>query len=183
MAVLLAVPYFSQLDNRLNPAGSCNVTSMAMCLHYHGIRGDGSEKQLEDQIYNRFVKMGLSRHSCWDMQKVFETYPKIRDVLTTRGTPKDIITSIDRGQPVVIHGYFTRFGHIIVIRGYDQDGYVVNDPYGEAFYNRKTNVVAYDTRLSGEALHYSYEFINNVCSPESKSNPSHFMMHSVARTK
>ncbi|WP_293282361.1 C39 family peptidase [Microcoleus sp. PH2017_36_ELK_O_B] len=34
--VKLDVPYLSQLDNKRNPTGSCNVTSVAMCLLWGG---------------------------------------------------------------------------------------------------------------------------------------------------
>lgn len=178
MSQQLNVPYFSQLDNKFNPAGSCNVTSMAMCLYYHGIRGNGSEKQLEDQIYKRFVDLNLSRHSPHDIKTVLETYPNIGDTFTKNGTPRTIIESIERGNPVILHGYFTRFGHIIVVTGYDNTGYIVNDPYGEVFLDENGNPY-YRTDLRGERLHYSYSLINRLCSPESPKNPKNFWVHSV----
>lgn len=41
----LKVPYFSQLDNKYVPGGTCNVTSVAMCLAYRGIVGDGTGRR------------------------------------------------------------------------------------------------------------------------------------------
>jgi hypothetical protein len=104
---------------------------------------------------------------------VLETYPRIHDALYFNGTFEDIEESIDANCPVIIHGYFTRSGHIIVIRGYNEGGFYVNDPYGEYFSN------GYNTGVSGENLHYSRALIANVCSPESPTHPNHFMMHSV----
>ena len=49
-SVKLNVPWFSQLDNQLNPHGACNVTSVAMCLSYFGLPSP-SGWQLEDEFY------------------------------------------------------------------------------------------------------------------------------------
>lgn len=179
----LDVIHFNQLDNRFNPHGSCNVTSMAMCLYYHGIRGDKSQAQLEDQIYQRFIDMRLSRHNPDDIKTVLESYPKIVDTLNYRGSPSDIKRSIDEGCPVIVHGYFTRFGHIIVVRGYDNKGFFVNDPYGEVYITETHSSLYYpDKGLSkGKNKHYSYSLMSRACSPESYQAPNHYWMHTVRR--
>lgn len=105
-----------------------------------------------------------------------ESYPKVKDKLNYQGTFNDIRASIDAGHPVVIHGYFTRFGHIVVIRGYDEKGFFVNDPNGE-YYD-----TGYDTSKTGECLHYSYKLVGRTCSPESPQNPSHCLIHALQRT-
>jgi len=38
---------------------------------------------------------------------------------------------IDQGKPVIASGYFPN-GHVIVIVGYDKEGWIVHDPYGDA---------------------------------------------------
>jgi hypothetical protein len=48
----------------------------------------------------------------------------------------------------------------IVIRGYDQKGFFVNDPFGEWFES------GYRNDFSGENLHYSNRLIQSKCSPE-----------------
>jgi uncharacterized protein YvpB len=170
----LKVPYFSQLDNRYNPTGSCNVTCVAMCLCYLGLpRPSGS--QLEDQLYRKLEELGRSRHNPYDLKYLIETYPGYKDIFRENGTFAGIKTSINAGNPVIIHGYFTRFGHIIVICGYDSTGFLVNDPYGEWF------STGYDTGRTGESLHYSYKLIANTCSPESKANPKNIWFHSVLK--
>lgn len=168
----LDVPYFSQLDNRYNPTGSCNVTSAAMCLCYLGMpRPDGA--QLEDELYQKMESLGKSRHDPYHLKYLIETYPGYKDIFRENGTLVDIQSSINAGNPVIVHGYFTTFGHIIVIRGYDEKGFIVNDPYGEWFSS------GYDNSRSGERLHYSYNLIARVCSPESLSNPKHIWYHTV----
>ncbi|HAT12513.1 MAG TPA: hypothetical protein DCS91_01905 [Microcoleaceae bacterium UBA11344] len=60
-------------------------------------------------------------------------------------------------NPCIIHGYFTAAGHIIVLIGFDNEGFFVQDPYGEWFES------GYDTEATGKALHYSYELIIRKC--------------------
>ena len=48
----------------------------------------------------------------------------------TNGSLSGLRAELDRGNPVIIHGFFTTFGHVLVVLGYDQNGYYVNDPAG-----------------------------------------------------
>ncbi|MBC6435964.1 hypothetical protein FM036_43435 [Nostoc sp. HG1] len=68
--------------------------------------------------------------------------------------------AIAEGRPCIIHGYFTSFGHIAVVRGYDRTGLFVNDPFGE------WTSSGYLTEVSGENLHYSDGLVQSKCSPE-----------------
>jgi len=168
----LNVPYLQQLDNRYNPYGSCNVTCVAMCLCYLGMPYP-SDCQLEDKLYIKLEQLGRDRHNPYDLKFLIETFPGYKDIFRENGTLNDIKASINAGNPVIVHGYFTKPGHIIVIRGYDSDGFLVNDPYGEWFSS------GYDTSLSGKRLHYSYELIARTCSPESQSKPQDIWYHTV----
>jgi GH24 family phage-related lysozyme (muramidase) len=168
----LKVPYLSQLNNRENPYGSCNVTCVAMCLKYLGMK-DPEGMQLEDYLYRKMLDLGKSRHDPYHLKYLIETFPGYKDIFRENGSFADIKSSIDAGNPVIIHGYFTKFGHIIVVRGYDDKGFLVNDPYGEWFSS------GYDNSRSGERLHYSYNLIARTCSPESAANPRHIWYHTV----
>jgi uncharacterized protein YvpB len=168
--VRLNVPFKSQLDNWYNPTGSCNVTSIAMCLEYLGVRRyDLRYRQLEDELYRYMLDSGLSRHSPQDLAKVVRDYGR-RDDFTVWGTIDRAKEHIAKGNPVVVHGYFTSFGHIIVLVGYDQNGFIVHDPYGEWF------STGYRTDLSGAFLHYSYNLIRNTCIPDGQ-----FWTHFISR--
>jgi uncharacterized protein YvpB len=168
--VRLNVPYKSQLDNWYNPTGSCNVTSIAMCLEYFGVkRYDLRFSQLEDELYRYMIDIGLSRHSPHDLAKVVRDYGR-RDDFTVWGTIDAVKEHLANGNPAVIHGYFTWFGHIIVLVGYDDNGFIVHDPYGEWF------STGYRNDLSGAFLHYSYNLIRNTCIPDGQ-----FWVHFISR--
>ena len=171
---LLDVPYFSQLDNQCNPMGSCNVTCVAMALAYLGMTYS-SGSQLEDSLYREMETLGWDRHDPNHLKALVERFPGYKDIFRTNGRFQDIRTSLDMGRPVIIHGYFTASGHIIVIRGYDASGFIVNDPYGEFFQS------GYDNRRSGAGLHYSYGLIARTCSPESQQDPQNLWIHSLFR--
>jgi uncharacterized protein YvpB len=157
-SVNLNLPYFSQLDNQLNSTGSCNVTSCAMVLSYFGIKGNG-KGQLEDQLYQWLIDNKLSRHNPLDLQKLLIS-KGLKDEYRQDRTIQDLKSSLDKGRPIILHGYFTRFGHIVVLKGYDSKGFIVHDPYGEWFRS------GYRTDLSGRDLNYSYSLIREVgCDP------------------
>ncbi|HEY9752453.1 MAG TPA: C39 family peptidase [Coleofasciculaceae cyanobacterium] len=177
----LGIPYLSQRDNVRNPGGSCNVTSIAMCLRWAGYDQPVSG-QLEDVLYNYAIDNGLSRHDGYDLATLFNSFAQkarltYRDDFTTRASMGQIKRQLTNGFPVVIHGYFTRSGHIIVATGFDDDAYdgagalVVNDPWGE------WHSWGYDTSInvSGKGLLYSYGMIERLCTDPGK--PSSIWAH------
>jgi Peptidase_C39 like family len=167
----LNVPYKSQLDNELNPRGACNVTCFAMVMKYFGLRGDWSVGQLEDELYHYMERVGLSRHDPGDLAQMAKVYG-LRNDLTLNGSLYDLRKAIAEGRPCIIHGYFTSFGHIIVVRGYDRKGFFVNDPFGEWMSD------GYREDLSGENLHYSNNLIRRTSTPEGNN---YLWLHRLAK--
>ena len=165
----LNVPYKSQLDNWFNPTGSCNVTSLAMCLEYFKARRKTSSGQLEDELYEYAINKGYSRHNPYDLARIVRDYG-CQDYFSENATIDDVKDWIAAGNPAVIHGYFTSFGHIITVVGYDEFGFIVHDPYGEWFSS------GYRTDLSGSYLHYSYRLITRVCIPDGS-----FWVHFISK--
>jgi len=155
-SVKLNVPYKSQLDNWYNPTGSCNVTSLAMCLEFLGSARKSKQGQFEDELYQYAERNGLSRHDPYDLARIVKVYG-CNDDFTENATIEEVQDWLAAGKPVVIHGYFTSFGHIVVLVGYDENGFLVHDPYGEWFPD------GYRTDLNGAYLNYSYRLIRKTC--------------------
>jgi uncharacterized protein YvpB len=110
-----------------------------------------------DTLYRWLQYRGLSRHSGYDLAYCFNQHISgVVDTFSMTSSVEKVKQDIDRGMPSIIHGYFTSFGHIIVVTGYDKDGLIVNDPNGEWFSS------GYRKDLSGKSLHYSYDLINRV---------------------
>lgn len=156
----LNIPYLSQLDNVWNPHGSCNVTSVAMCLGYlgHPLKNTKAQ-QLEDELYQYCLSNGLSRHSPTDLAKLVQRYG-CKDDFQPDAKWSDVKKWLEAGKPIIVHGWFSRSGHIIVIKGYNAKGWIVNDPYGEWF------SWGYDTTVSGKGLTYSYGMMKQLCGPD-----------------
>lgn len=167
--VRLGVPYRSQMDNFYNPTGSCNVTSIAMCLDFLRIPRRKKTGQFEDELYEYAIAKGYSRWEPLDLAKIVKDYGA-QDYFTESATIQDVRDWVASGNPAVIHGYFTSFGHILVVVGYDSSGFFVHDPYGEWF------AEGYDTSVSGSYLYYSERLIRNVCIPD-----GNFWVHFISK--
>ena len=159
--IKLNVPYHSQLNNLNNPTGACNVTSMAMVMRYCGFKNP-SGGQLEDYLYEWLIRKGWSRHSPYDLARMVEEVSdrQIFCNFSANTTIEQVQNHLRNGWPAVIHGYFTAFGHIIAVVGFDANGFIVHDPYGEYFES------GYRTDLSGAFLNYSYDLIRRTCIPD-----------------
>lgn len=167
--VRLGIPYRSRMDNLYNPTGTCNVTSIAMCLDFLRVPRRQKTGQYEDELYQYAIDKGYSRWEPRDLAKIVRDYGA-QDYFTENATIDDVQDWLASGNPAVIHGYFTSFGHIIVVAGYDSEGFFVHDPYGEWFEE------GYDTEASGAYLHYTYRLIRRVCMPDGK-----FWVHFISK--
>lgn len=167
----LNIPHKSQLDNALNPSGACNVTSYAMVMAYLQVKRRTTTGQLEDELYAYMERNNLSRWDPEDLATMGRAYGLKVD-FTMRAKLADIRKAIAEGRPCIIHGYFTSFGHIIVVRGYDPNGFFVNDPYGEWFAS------GYRNDRSGANLYYSNALIQSKCSPE---GADYIWLHRLAK--
>lgn len=160
--------YKSQLDNIHSPTGSCNVTSMAMGLCWGGVPKTLNEnQQLEDELFNFLIYNGYSRHYPYDLARGSNEFRKkyfpennTFIVLKTNAKWQDIRNHIKSDKPCVIHGWFTSSGHIVEIVGIVDDGWIINDPYGEY------GTYGYDTSKSGEQLEYSHVLMDKFCGPD-----------------
>lgn len=173
-SVKLSVPYYDQLDNTENPYGTCNVTSLAMTLAYLGARRQYPEIRFADELDEYCDNHGLDRHEPTDMVKVMEAYG-CKDIFTQNATIEEVKEWLIQGNPVVVHGYFTASGHIVCFIGYNSQGFVVNDPYGEIMYSPDNSY--YDIYSNGSGLTYSYSLISEVCCTNNE-----FWVHFISKT-
>lgn len=123
------VPYFYQYNNSNNPGGSCQNTAMAMVLKYYG-----ATSETPDDISNYYGTSQAQTVSGW--QSVFNSEAQyfglnVRDAGTTTGSITKVRQLLDEGKPVVVHGYFTTYGHVITLVGFDGTYYYANDPAGK----------------------------------------------------
>jgi Peptidase_C39 like family len=162
MSINLPVPYFSQIDNEIDPFGTCGATCSAMCLKYFEIPDVGPMPQFEDDIKRRFDGLGIDHGAPDGIKRVVEGLG-LRDDLTLSGKLSQITRALDNGQVCILHGFWTLPGHIIVIRGYTANGdFIVNDPNGEFFRGgyRKNSMFEPDNK--GENKVYSRRLISTA---------------------
>jgi peptidoglycan hydrolase-like protein with peptidoglycan-binding domain len=162
MAINHKVPYFSQRDNEIEPWRTCGPTSAAMCLKYFNVADFGSFPQYEDDVKARFDRLGIDHGSPDGIRRLLEGLG-LRDNLTMKGSLSDITRSLDSGEICILHGFWTNAGHILVIRGYNDNGdFFVNDPEGEWFYGgySKNSQVSPDNK--GENKLYSRRLISSA---------------------
>jgi GH24 family phage-related lysozyme (muramidase)/uncharacterized protein YvpB len=173
--VLLPVPYLSQRDNSENPNGSCNVTCFAMMMGYFGIANRTNAAQLEDELYRYMEGNGLSRHNPTDLRSMARAYGLIDDFNPT-ATIEQVKKHLSSGRPVITHGYFTSFGHIVAIIGYNDKGFIVHDPYGEWTSEGYDRNDPNGNNTKGKQLTYSYGLIERTCLTDNQ-----FWVHFVDR--
>jgi uncharacterized protein YvpB len=122
------VPYFCQYDNAYKPGGSCQNTSAAMILRKYGWGGT------PDTISNRFgTYMGQTPQG---LANVFNTLASekglgVRAKAYSAASMSQMNGLLSSGKPVIVFGWFTRSGHVIVLKGYDGSNYISNDPAGK----------------------------------------------------
>jgi uncharacterized protein YvpB len=171
----LNVPYKSQRDNLNNPDGSCNVTSLAMCLEFLSIPRHKSNGQYEDELYEYALDHNLSRHNPYDLAKIVRAY-KAKDAFDTQATIDAVKKWLAAGNPAVTHGYFTSFGHIVALVGYDDKGFLVHDPYGEWYASGYDRNAQGSSDTKGKFLNYSYRMIKSTCCTDNQ-----FWVHFISK--
>ena len=122
-----SLPYFNQYDNVLHPSASCQNTSIAMVLASFGWRGT------PDDITHEWGKDHAQSPS--GLANVFNSIAArvgINKTITpvTSGTVEELRSELMQGNPTIVHGYFTGYGHVLVATGFDGTHYTVNDPAG-----------------------------------------------------
>ena len=164
----LKVPFFSQRDNKTRPSQTCNMTCSAMVIEYFFPGTNGrTPGQLEDAM-TKYCTSNWGHEAIYYHDKIVKTLANwnVKSVFSITTPFSRIKEHLASGNPVIYSGKFTRSGHIIVLRGYDNTGFWVNDPWGEWF------STGYQDK-SGENLHYSYRMISNLSNSGSGAGWAH----------
>ena len=153
----LNVPYYTQLDSEVwgQAERSCFSSAMAMALEYvdpEGIDGDDDDYlrivlQYGDTVSSE-AQVKAARSLGYDVE------------FRTDGTEQDLLDQLDRGIPIpvgILHKGFvdkpTGGGHYIVLTGYDDTYFYVNDPMGDL--DLIGGGYTWASRGKGEALKYT----------------------------
>tara|TARA_B100000212_G_scaffold312262_1_gene264462 strand:- start:847 stop:1665 length:819 start_codon:yes stop_codon:yes gene_type:complete len=122
--LFLDVPYYNQYNNINYPSSTCQNTSIAMVLSYF------ESNIIPDSIFYKWGKDYAQ--SPYGLNAVYTSYSSKSKISTyTSASPEDLISALNSGYIAIVHGYFTSYGHVIVVRGYDGENYYVNDPAGK----------------------------------------------------
>jgi hypothetical protein len=121
--ISLAVPYYYQYNNSNEPGATCGLTSASMVVGYW------TQQTVDpDDLYRSYGKgqaqspEGLAQLYGWE------------GLYSTSGrdaTRAELRQHLDAGRPVVVHGDWTGSGHIVVLVGYTDTDWIVNDPAGD----------------------------------------------------
>lgn len=156
--VQLNVPYFSQRDNPRFYWSTCNVTCIAMVMYYYGLRSKWGG-QLEDELlqwcFDYAGQGSQTNHSV--LSALIRAYGFKGSFSTTRRW-SEVRNELLNGRPVVLGADLTPSGHIVTIIGYNRYGYIVHDPWGDAY-------TGY-SNTEGRRISYSYGYLNRVAGPD-----------------
>lgn len=120
----IEIPYYNQYDNINYPFSTCQNTSIAMVLSYFQYNIH------PDEIFRRWGKDIAQSPS--GLNSVYNHYAANSTINTfVNSSPEDLKNSLDQGYIAIVHGYFTSYGHVLVVKSYDNQYYYVNDPAGK----------------------------------------------------
>ena len=153
----IAVPYYSQRSNAENPSGSCNATAIAMVLEHYGITlGD----RTADEVYRALEVNGDP--GLPENMADFIRAQGLRDKFSRESSWEDLKAHIGQGDPAIVHGYFTGAGHIVTIVGFNAEGWVCHDPWGE-YCDGGYLLNDGQNSTRGKFITYSYALMCRLC--------------------
>lgn len=145
------VPYFYQYANALLPGSSCQNTSLAMVLAHYGYPGKPDDITAAWGTKQAQSPAGLAQVFNAEAQQL--GIPQ-RLVAHTDGVIQDVRALLATGKPVILHGYFTSYGHVVVTLGFDGAKYVVHDPAGRWSESFKGGYTGPQSATAGKAVSY-----------------------------
>ena len=156
----MSIPYLCQHQNVNRPSATCGNTSLAMALSAVLNKSVTADFLWNYNAENFGYNMANSRDKFAQVAKSLGAAGSRAAVLTARGMK----TELDAGRLIVLQGRFTNaFGHIIVLAGYNSQGFIAYDPNGK--WNGGATGSGYahcgPTRSTGKGVVYSYADIES----------------------
>ncbi len=146
------IPYYNQYENKYFGSSTCQNTSVAMALTHF-------ESRIHpDKIYDDWGKDVAQSPS--GLNQVYSYYAKKSKIETNvSASPEDLKNALLRGNIAIVHGYFTGYGHVLLVRGFDGDKYYVNDPAGKwsecfkcGYYGSSNGITSYNRKAFENAV-------------------------------
>lgn len=157
------VPYFYQYSNSINPGGSCQNTSMAMLLKYYGATGITPDIISNDYGTSQAQTVSGFNTVCNAEAQSYGLTGSC--VSTSTGTFSALQNLLSQGKPVVVHGYFTAYGHVMVILSYTGTEYICNDPAGEWSQQYQYGGYSGTNATEGIQIHYAASAFEDAIGP------------------
>jgi len=166
--IKLPVKYCSQLDNDPSIFGpgwrQCNTTSNTMLADFL-LKGELTRQAKAqgypepESVYMRLVQKYGDTTDHGAQTKALRDLG-IESYFSYSLSPKDVLTSLEHGIPVVVGFAYKSSGHICVIVGYDPSNqdWLVHDPYG----TRHGSSNSYDVGVGGEYDRYSNSVMQEI---------------------
>jgi len=158
------IPYFYQYSNKINRGGSCQNTSLAMMLKHYGM------SSITPDILSTQYGTSLGQ-TVEGLQRIFNEKAaaaglKVRDRGTRTATVAKMRQLLTAGSPIIVHGYFTDYGHIMVAYRFDGTYYYCNDPAGR--WNQRVRDGGYSqvNPTEGIGVRYSKAAFEAAVSPD-----------------
>ena len=156
---VLPVRYFSQRDNYRDASRTCFSSSCAMLTEF--LKPGTLPGERGDDIYVQRVFEFGDTTDAYVQIKALSSFG-VNSKFIQNGSLDTIREQIDRGVPVPVgilhHGPAsapTGGGHWICVIGYDKNGFIVHDPWGEIQHSTGQYISE-----DGKALHYSNNLMN-----------------------
>jgi len=130
------VPYYDQYDNYAYGGSTCNLTSIAMVLDYYKITKPGINTGSYSRTPDYLLSVeGGPVYSASGIDAVFNDMAVAKGSAirsyTKLGTKYDLRNELATGRPVIVQGWYTSSGHVMVVMGFDGTYYTANDPAGK----------------------------------------------------
>ena len=171
-----SLPYFYQYSNLNYPGSTCQNTSVAMVLAKYGWGG------VPDDIFNLHGKNKAQSPS--GLASVFNSMASSAGIpqrlqAVTNGTIQGLKALLAQGKPVIVHGFFTGFGHVLVVTGYSNGSYTVHDPAGKWNQQFKGGYPFGSNSTIGKGIQYSTSAFELAISSTNGSNFEPLWYHKV----